>query len=115
MANHPKYVIYQDRAGEYRFRLTARNGQTILQSEGYTGKAGCRNGIQSVRTNSPLDERYERRTATNGQSYFNLKAGNNQVIGSSEMYGSAAARDAGIQSVKNNGPIAEEEDREDGE
>ena len=56
-----------------------------------------------MRTNSPLDERYEKKTATNGKFHFNLKAGNHQVIGSSQLYASEASRDKGIASVKTNG------------
>lgn len=48
---HPKFEIYLDKAGEYRFRLKARNGEPIAASEGYTAKAGCKNGIESVRRN----------------------------------------------------------------
>lgn len=48
---NPKFEIYLDKAGEYRFRLTAKNGQTIAASEGYAQMAGCTNGIESVKTN----------------------------------------------------------------
>lgn len=48
---HPKFEIYLDKKGEYRFRLKARNGEPIAASEGYTGKAGCKNGVESVRKN----------------------------------------------------------------
>lgn len=47
----PKFEIYLDKKGEYRFRLKARNGEPILASEGYTAKSGCKNGIESVRKN----------------------------------------------------------------
>ena len=47
----PKFEIYTDKQGEYRFRLKARNGEFILASEGYTAKNGCKNGIDSVRQN----------------------------------------------------------------
>ena len=50
---HPKFEVYTDKAGEFRFRLKARNGQIIATSEGYTGKAGCLNGIESVKKNAP--------------------------------------------------------------
>ena len=50
---HPKFVIYTDKAGEYRFRLKARNGQIIATSEGYKTKASCLNGIESVKKNAP--------------------------------------------------------------
>jgi uncharacterized protein YegP (UPF0339 family) len=53
---HPKFEMYQDKAGEYRFRLKARNGQIIAVSEGYTAKAGCLNGIESVQKNAPEAE-----------------------------------------------------------
>ncbi|MBQ1314837.1 MAG: YegP family protein [Erysipelotrichaceae bacterium] len=46
---NPKFEMYIDKAGEYRFRLKARNGEIILASEGYSQKAGCKNGIESVR------------------------------------------------------------------
>ena len=51
-ATHPKFELYQDKAGEFRFRLKARNGQVIAVSEGYTAKASCENGIESVRKNA---------------------------------------------------------------
>lgn len=49
---NPKFEMYVDKAGEYRFRLKARNGEIILASEGYSQKAGCKNGIESVRKNA---------------------------------------------------------------
>ncbi len=50
---HPKYEVYNDKAGEFRFRLKARNGEIIAVSEGYKAKAGCFNGIESVKKNAP--------------------------------------------------------------
>ena len=50
---HPKYEIYKDKAGEFRFRLKAANGEPILASEGYASKDGCKNGIESVGKNVP--------------------------------------------------------------
>ena len=49
---NPKFEIYEDKAGEFRFRLKARNGEIILSSEGYKAKASCKNGIESVRKNA---------------------------------------------------------------
>ncbi|KMJ54756.1 hypothetical protein ACG97_00245 [Vogesella sp. EB] len=89
--------------GQFRFVLKAGNAETILSSELYHTRAAAESGIASVQANSPLEERYERKTATNGKAFFNLKAGNHQVIGSSQMYSSEAARDNGIDSVKTNG------------
>ena len=53
---NPKFEMYKDKAGEYRFRLKARNGQVIAVSEGYTSKASCENGIASVQKNAPEAE-----------------------------------------------------------
>ena len=50
---HPKFEVYTDKAGEYRFRLKATNGQIIAVSEGYKAMAGCKNGIESVKKNAP--------------------------------------------------------------
>ena len=52
-AKCPKFEIFLDKAGEYRFNLKARNGEIILSSEGYKAKASCQNGIESVRKNAP--------------------------------------------------------------
>ena len=50
---HPKFEVYLDKAGEFRFRLKARNGEIIATSEGYKAKASCLNGIESVKKNAP--------------------------------------------------------------
>ncbi len=53
VAVNPKFEMYKDKAGEFRFRLKARNGETIAISEGYKAKDSCLNGIESVRKNAP--------------------------------------------------------------
>ena len=50
---HPKFEVYEDKGGEFRFRLKATNGQVIAVSEGYKAKASCLNGIESVQKNAP--------------------------------------------------------------
>ncbi|MEM7224045.1 MAG: YegP family protein [Pseudomonadota bacterium] len=102
-----KFEIYKDKAGEHRFRLKAANGQAILASEGYNQRSGAENGIQSVRRNAPDDARYERKETQSGKHMFNLKAGNGQVIGTSQSYESASARDNGVASFMKNAPDAE--------
>lgn len=89
--------------GQFKFVLKAGNGEVVLTSELYKTRASADNGIASVRTNSPLDERFDKKVASNGKFYFNLKAGNHQVIGTSQMYATDQSRDKGIASVKNNG------------
>ncbi len=105
-----KFVISTRSNGEFQFNLKAGNGQVILSSEGYSTKAACMNGVESVSTNSGADNSYERKDSSNGKFYFNLKAGNGQVIGSSQMYESEAGRDNGIESVKTNAPDATVDD-----
>ena len=101
-----KFVIKTGSNGQYYVSLKADNGQKILASEGYTTKASCQNGIDSVKANAKADSNYDRRNSTNGKYYFNLKASNGQIIGTSEMYESTSGRDNGIESVKSNAPGA---------
>lgn len=101
-----KFELYKDKAGEFRFRLKAGNGETILASEGYKRRASAENGIDSVRRNSSIATRFERKETKGGGFMFNLKASNGQVIGTSESYTSASARDNGIESVRKNAPEA---------
>jgi len=58
-AKNPKFEIYQDKAGEFRFRLKAGNGEPILASEGYKAKESAKNGIESVRKNAETAETKE--------------------------------------------------------
>lgn len=106
-----KFVITKRANGEFQFNLKAGNGQTILSSEGYSTKAASLNGIESVKTNSQDDSKYDKKESSNGKPYFNLKATNGQIIGSSEMYESTSARDNGIESVKTNAPSATTDDQ----
>ena len=101
-----KFEVYKDKAGEFRFRLKAGNGEIILASEGYVKKASAENGIASVKKNAPEDGRYERKETKSGGHMFNLKATNGQVIGTSESYKGTSGRDNGIESVKKNAPDA---------
>ena len=105
-----KFEIKKTKSGQYKFDLKATNGQVILSSETYKRKASCKNGINSVMRNAVEDKRYERKTAKNGSPYFNLKATNGQVIGTSEMYSNTAGMENGIASVKKNAPDAKVDD-----
>lgn len=102
-----KFEIKQAKNDQYHFNLKAANGQIILTSEMYTTKAACENGIESVKKNAENDDRYERKEAKNGKFHFNLKAGNHQIIGSSQMYADQGGMENGIESVKKNAPNAE--------
>lgn len=108
---NPKFQLFKDQVGEFRFRLRARNGEIILRSsEGYTSKQGCQGGIASVKINAPFDEPYDRRTAANGQYYFILRARNGEALGMSEMYQTTSGRENGIAAVKRDTPGAPTED-----
>ena len=106
-----KFVVSIRNNGEFQFNLKAGNGQVILASQGYSSKTACLNGIESVRKNSQDDARFDRKESPNGKPYFNLTATNGQIIGTSEMYESVAARENGIESVKKNAPDSEVEDQ----
>lgn len=97
-----KFEIYQsEKSKEYYFRLKAANGQVVLSSQGYKDKAGAKNGADSVAKHAAASANFEKKESSGGKAYFNLKAKNGQVIGSSQMYASASSRDAGIKAVAN--------------
>ena len=97
------FELKKSASGQFHFSLKAGNGEIVLTSEMYDAKKSAENGIASVQANSGNDARYEKLESKNSKFYFTLKAGNHQVIGNSQMYTSAATRDAGIESVKANG------------
>src|SRR3954469_5967910 len=97
-----KFQIKKRINGEFQFNLKAGNGEIILTSEGYTTKDNCKGGIQSVKNHTPYDSNYDKKTSINGKHYFNLKASNGQIIGTSEMYESTSGMNNGIASVKTN-------------
>jgi len=85
--------------GQFRFALKADEKETLLASESYRSRSSAEGGIASVRTNCAKDGRFDRKVAANGTFFFNLKAANGEVIGTSHMYPTAQARDAAIASV----------------
>lgn len=103
-----KFEVYQSgKKNEFRFRLKADNGQTILSSEGYATKASCLNGIESVKKNSGDPKRFTKTTTPSNMFRFAITAANNQIIGTSQNYKSESGRDNGIESVKRNAAKAE--------
>ncbi|HNV88182.1 MAG TPA: YegP family protein [Methylotenera sp.] len=101
-----KFEVKTAKSGQTHFNLLAGNGQIILQSEMYETRASALNGIESIKKNAGMDERYERLVSKSGKPYFVIKAGNHQIIGQSQQYESEAGRDNGIESVKKNAPDA---------
>jgi uncharacterized protein YegP (UPF0339 family) len=101
-----KFVITKRVCGEFQFSLKAGNGETILSSEGYSTKSNCQNGIDSVKRNAADENKYDRKTASNGKFYFTLEAVNGQTIGVSELYENETGLSNGILSVKTQAPDA---------
>ena len=105
-----KFVISKTSNGKFHFVLKAGNGEVILQSQMYGALADARNGTESVRRNAADEKRFQKLESKRGEPYFTLTATNGQVIGTSEMYSSAASRDNGIASVRRNAPDAKLDD-----
>jgi uncharacterized protein YegP (UPF0339 family) len=102
------FELYQSKKSDaYYFRLKAANGETILSSQAYKAKAGCKKGIASVRANAADEQNYVLKDSSSGKQFFTLTAGNGQVIGTSQMYHSSSALKKGIAAVKKNAPGAE--------
>jgi uncharacterized protein YegP (UPF0339 family) len=100
------FELKLSKRGQYMFSLKAGNHEIILTSEEYGTKSAAEHGIESVRTNSVIDGRYERKMASNDQPFFVLKAANGEPIGRSELYSSERAMEHGIDSVKRHAPEA---------
>ncbi len=106
-----KFEVYKDKAGEFRFRLKAANGQNILGSEGYAKKASCMNGIESVQKNSQNPDRFVEKKSASGKYTFSLKASNGQVIGTSQTYDSSSGCSNGMKSVADSARGAKVDDQ----
>jgi uncharacterized protein YegP (UPF0339 family) len=105
-----RYELNKSPNGQYHFVLKAANTFTILTSEQYESKAAAQNGIASVQSHCASEDRYERKVAVDKRFYFTLRAVNNHVIGTSQMYTTEQAREVGIASVKTNGATKDIDD-----
>lgn len=94
-----KFELYKDKAGEFRFRLKAANGQILLASEGYKTKPNALAGIESIKKNAGSPARYVKKAQANGKPFFVLTATNGQTIGQSQAYDSDAACETGMAAV----------------
>jgi len=95
-----RFEVFADKAGKSRFRLKSSNGETVLASQGYASKSGCKNGIESVKKNARSQKNFEKKDGSGGKFRFNLLAANKKVIATSESYNTARARDNGIKAVQ---------------
>lgn len=105
-----KFELKKAKNGQFMFNLKASNGEIILTSEMYKAKIWAKNGIDSVKKNAKKDESFKPLISKKGDPYFVLRAGNNQVIGTSETYLSESAMKNGMDSVKKTAPGAAIED-----
>ncbi len=100
------FEIFKDKSGGFRFRLKEKSGTVILASEGYTQKTNCQKGISSVKRNSKNEDRFELKQSSNKKWFFNLKAGNGQIVATSELYDSEPNAKNGIKVVIGTAPSA---------
>ena len=106
-----KFEVKATKNGQFMFNLKASNGEIILTSEMYKTMKGLKNGIKSVKTNAKVPAHFKTMMSKKNEPYFVLRAGNNQVVGKSEMYSSDKALANGIDSVKKNAPDAAVDDQ----
>ncbi|RLB61510.1 MAG: hypothetical protein DRI90_11195, partial [Deltaproteobacteria bacterium] len=101
-----RFELFKGEDGQHYFQLIAANGEQLLRSEGYVAVAGANNGIESVKTNAVIAEHFKVLEAQNGEYYFNLIAGNYQIIATSETYVTKAGAEQGVETVKRVAPEA---------
>lgn len=94
-----RFVLKTAKGGKFHFNLHAGNGQVILTSPSHVTKRSAVEDITAVVRHAGEASSIDRRVATNGKAYFNLKASDGRVIGKSQMYSSKAAMERGIRSV----------------
>ena len=99
-------VLRKSEAAEpFTFRFLDGD-KVIVKSENYKAKKSAQNGIESVRKNSQVEGRYELKESKNGKFFFNLKASNGQVVGTSTLFATEDERDAAIALLKSDAPDA---------
>jgi uncharacterized protein len=94
------FETFQALDGRHYFNLVAGNGESVLRSQGYTRLSSAEGGVSSVLENGFDKRQFDVKEATNGDWYFNLKAANGQIIGSSEMYSSKSNAERGARTVR---------------
>lgn len=94
----------------FSFVFTDKDGKTLLKSESYKQKTSATNGVKSVRKNCAEDARYEMKVAKNGKFFFNLKATNGQIVGTSGFFNSEEDRKSAITYLKRYAPKAKLEE-----
>jgi uncharacterized protein YegP (UPF0339 family) len=107
-----KAVLKKSQAAEpFTFSFVDDASKVVVKSENYAAKKSAQNGVESVKRNCQEDSRYELKDAKNGQLYFNLKAGNGQIVATSAMFDTDAERAAAISMLKSKAPDAPVDDQ----
>lgn len=97
-----KVLLRKSQAKEpFSFVFVDDKSKTLLKSENYKAKESARNGIASVQKNCQSGTRYELKESKNGKFFFNLKAANGQIVGTSTMFASTSERAEAITLIKN--------------
>lgn len=94
-----RFEIFRGLDGKSYFHLRAKNGEIVLQSQGYSSRAKAAGGVASVQTNGLIAARYTVLPAVDGRHYFVLKATNGQIIGRSQLYASKYNAERGVNTV----------------
>jgi uncharacterized protein YegP (UPF0339 family) len=95
-----RFEIFQGLDDEFRFNVVALNGEAVLRSEGYASKQKAQQGVDSIKANAPDESKYDVRETRDDRFYFNLKAANGEVIGTSEIYSTRANAQRGADTVR---------------
>ena len=98
-----KFEVKKSRNHKFYFNLLSANGEIVLTSQMYANRPSCIKGIKSVQSNARSKDRYQEKKAKTGREMFVLKAGNNRVIGTSQLYKNKSALNSGVKAVMKNG------------
>ena len=101
-----RFVVKRASSGAAVFTYEDSTHRVILQSQRYATAGAARGGIDSIRVNAVDDQRYERLIARSGHPYFNLKAANGEIIGTSVMFSSPQERHEAIEAMQRDAPGA---------
>lgn len=107
------FLIYEDAAEAYRFRLRAPNNEIIAVSEGYRSRTSCINGVKTVKrycnadiqdqtTDGPplSNPKFQIYQDAANKYRFRLRALNGEIILTGEAYESKQGCQNGIQAIK---------------
>jgi len=105
-----KFEVFQSKKDKkHYFRLMNTKGDIVMKSQGYSTKRTCMNGIESVRKNCQVAERFDSQTAKNGKNFFNIVARNGQVVATSSRWDVKRTCTSNMTSVKKGAPKAKVE------